>query len=163
MMTSASESTNATGVRRGLGRTNIRVAWWMIGAGMVAGAVMGLWSFGGPIEPPPGFRAFDDLPRRLTRLGHIAAIALPALNLLYVPWMRRARWGDVVRRSGCRLLLFGTVALPSLLGLAAFWDPARYLLPLPVAALIAAILLLAVGLSRGAAPRGAAPPPRGRR
>jgi hypothetical protein len=90
------------GGRHAIGRMNIHVAWWMIGAGMAAGAVLGLWSFGGPIEPPPGFRAFDDLPRRLTRLGHIAAIALPALNLLYVPWMRRARWGDPVRRAGCR-------------------------------------------------------------
>ena len=58
------------------------------------------WSFGGPVAPPPGFRAFDDLPRRLVRLGHIAAIALPALNLLYVPWMARSRWGGATRRDG---------------------------------------------------------------
>ena len=151
-MTRTSGGTDRTATRRALGGANIRVAWWMIGASMAAGGVMGLWSFGGPLEPPPGFRAFDDLPRRLTRLGHIAAIALPALNLLYVPGMRRARWGDAVRRAGCRLMLFGTVALPSLLVLAAFWDPGRYLLPLPVAALIAATLLLAAGLSRRAAP-----------
>jgi hypothetical protein len=109
--------------------------------------------------PPPGFREFDELPRRLTRLGHIAAIALPALNLLYVPWMRRARWSDSVRRVGCRVLLFGTIGLPSLLMLAAFWGPARYLLPIPVAALIAAILLLAAGLSRRAAPAPMVSPP----
>ena len=158
-MTNASQSTDGTAVRRaiGLGHANIRIAWWMIGVGMAAGAVMGLWSFGGPVPPPPGFRTFDDLPRRLTRLGHIAAIALPVLNLLYVPWMRRTRWGAAVRRAGCRLLLFGTVALPSFLGLAAFWSPGRYLLPLPVATLIAAILLLAVGLS-GRAGRPAAEP-----
>ena len=135
---------------RGTGDTNIRVAWWMIGAGMAAGAVLGVWSFGGPLAPPPGFRAFDDLPRRLARLGHIAAIALPMLNLLYVPWMRRSRWGGPVRRAGCRLLLFGTVALPSTLVLAAFWAPARHLLALPVAALLAAVVLLATGLGRRA-------------
>jgi hypothetical protein len=146
-------------VRRTVGRANVRVARWMIGAGMAAGAVLGLWSFGGPIPPPPGFRAFDDLPRRLARLGHIAAIALPALNLLYVPWMRRARWSDPVRRVGCRVLLFGTIGLPSLLMLAVWWGPARYLLPIPVAALIAAILLLAAGLSRQAPPPTAAPGP----
>ena len=43
--------------------------------------------------------------------------------------------------------------------LAAFWDPARYLLPFPVAALIAAILFLAVGLSRGARSRAGPPRP----
>ena len=84
-----------------LGRVNIRVAWWMIGASMAVGAVLGLWSFGGPLAPPPGFRAFDDLPRRLVRLGHIAGVALPALNLLYVPWMARSRWGRATRRTGC--------------------------------------------------------------
>lgn len=160
----ARESTDVTGARRatGVGRVNLRIAWWMIGAGMAAGAVLGLWSFGGPVAPPPGFRAFDDLPRRLTRLGHIAAIALPVLNLLYVPWMRRARWGGAVRRAGCRLLLFGTIGLPSLLALAAFWGPGLYLLPLPVAALIAAILLLAVGLSRRVPHPAAASPGPGR-
>lgn len=129
-----------------LGSTNVRAAWWMIGVSMVVGAVLGLWSFGGPLSPPPGFRAFDDLPRRLVRLGHIAAIALPALNLLYVPWMARSRWGRFVRRAGCRLLLFGTVALPSFLMLAAFWHPGLYLLPIPVTALIVAVCLLAAGL-----------------
>ena len=136
--------------RRGrpLGQANVRVAWWMIGASMVVGAVLGSWSFGGPVAPPAGFRAFDDLPRRLVRLGHIAGIALPALNLLYVPWMARSRWGDAARRRGCWLLLFGTVALPSVLVLAAFWGTGRYLLPLPVTALTIAICLLAAGLPR---------------
>ena len=142
-----------TRTRPAVGRANIRVAWWMIGASMAVGAVLGLWSFGGPVAAPPGFRAVDDLPRRLVRLGHIAAIALPVLNLHYVPWMARSRWGAARRRAGCRLLLFGTVGLPTLLMVAAFWDPGRYLLPIPVAALIAAVFLLAAGLSRPAADR----------
>jgi hypothetical protein len=126
----------------------------MIAASMALGAVLGLWSFGGPVPPPPGFQAFDDLPRRLVRLAHIAAIALPVLNLLYVPWVRRARLSPAVRRRGCRLLLFGTVALPSLLLLAAAWSPGRYALPVPVAALIAATVLVAAGVGRrAAAPR----------
>ena len=142
-----------------MGRANVRVAWWMIGGSMAVGAVLGLWSFGGPVAPPPGFRAFDDLPRRLVRLGHIAAIALPALNLLYVPWMARSRWSGSLRRAGCRLLLFGTVTLPSLLMLAAFWGPGLYLLPIPVTALIAAVWLLAAGLSaRAPGPREDASP-----
>ena len=146
-------------IRPAVGRANVLVAWWMVGASMGVGAVLGLWSFGGPLSPPPGFRAFDDLPRRLVRLGHIAAIALPTLNLLYVPWIRRSRWGEARRRLGCRLLLFGTVGLPSLLTVAAFWDPGRYLLPVPVAALIVAIVLLAAGLSGRAVDRRAGPRP----
>ena len=129
-----------------LGRANVRVAWWMIGGSMTVGAVLGLWSFGGPVPAPVGFVAYDDLPRRLARLGHIAGIALPMLNLLYVPWMERARWNGPIRRAGCRLLLFGTVALPTLLVLAAFWNTGRYLLPIPVASLTIATCLLAAGL-----------------
>jgi hypothetical protein len=110
---------------------------------------LGLWSFGGPVPAPVGFVAYDDLPRRLARLGHIAGIALPMLNLLYVPWMARSRWSGATRRTGCRLLLFGTVALPTLLMLAAFWDAGRYLLPIPVAALTIAMCLLAAGLPGG--------------
>ena len=143
---SISEVDEVTTSEPPMGRANVQVAWWMIGASMAVGGVLGLWSFGGPVPPPPGFRAFDDLPRRLVRLGHIAAIALPALNLLYVPWMARSRWRRSAQRAGCRLLLFGTVALPSLLMLAAFWSRGRYLLPIPVMALIAAICLLAAGL-----------------
>ena len=59
-----------------LGRANIWTAWWMIGASMAVGGVLGLWSFGGPLPLPPGFETFDALPRRLVRLGHIAAIDL---------------------------------------------------------------------------------------
>jgi hypothetical protein len=131
-----------------LGRVNIRVAWWMIGASMAMGAVLGLWSFGGPLAPPPGFQALDDVPRRLVRLAHVAAIALPVLNLLYVPWMARSRWTRATRRAGCGLLLLGTVALPSFLVLAAFWRTGLYLLPMPVLALIVAVWLLAAGLRR---------------
>lgn len=126
-----------------VGRANAAVAWWMIGASMLAGAVMGAWSFGGPAEPPPGFERYDDLPRRLVRLAHIAAIMLPVLNLLYVPAAARF----AMRRS-CALLLFGTIALPSLLTLAAFWPPGLCLLPIAVLPIAAAVFALAFRLSR---------------
>lgn len=129
------------------GRSNIAVSWWMIAIGTAVGAVLGLWSFGGPIPPPVGFVLYDDLPRRLLRLAHIAAIALPVLNLLYVPWMDRSMWNGRLRAIGCRLLLFGTVTLPALLAVTAVWRPALYLLPAPVLALVSTFFLLALGLA----------------
>lgn len=129
------------------GQSNIVVSWWMIAMGTSAGAVLGLWSFGGPVPPPAGFVVYDDLPRRLLRLAHIAAIALPVLNLLYVPWMDRSMWNWRLRARACRLLLFGTVTLPMLLALTAVWRPALYLLPAPVVALVIAFVLLALGLT----------------
>ena len=129
------------------GAANLAAAWWMIGAGMAGGAVLGMWSFGGPVAPPAGFAAYDDLPRRLLRLAHIACVMLPVLNLLYVPGIRRSRWGPGLRRKACALLLFGTVALPALLALAAAWPPALWSLPLPVTALILSCFLLAAGVA----------------
>lgn len=131
------------------GTANLVVAWWMIALSTAAGAVLGLWSFGGPLTPPAGFALYDDLPRRLMRLAHIAGVALPALNLLYVPCMLRSAWSEGPRRAGCRLLLAGTVALPALLALAAFWAPARYTLAVPVTFLVAAFSLLAAGMAPG--------------
>lgn len=149
-----SDAALATPGGEGVGRANVVVAWWMMAAGMAGGAVAGLWSFGGPARPPAGFVDYNDTPRRLVRLAHIAAVALPLINLHYVPWMRRARWGGAARRAGCRLLLFGTLALPLVLSVTAFWRPALYALPLPVCALVAAVTMLAIGVSRSCAQDG---------
>jgi hypothetical protein len=125
------------------GSLNLRLAWWLIGAGLASGAVLGLWSFGGPLAAPAGFTRPDELPRRLVRLAHIALVALPALNVLYVPSIRGSAWSARTQRLACRLLLFGTVALPACLALAAFAGAAVYLAALPVVSLIVAVFLLA--------------------
>ncbi|MBI4605353.1 MAG: hypothetical protein HY721_25600 [Planctomycetes bacterium] len=134
-----------TGSRRP-GHWNLALAWWLVGLGLVLGAVLGLWSFGGPLDPPAGLERHDGLPRRLLRLAHIALVALPALNLLYVPWLGRTGWSDRWRHAGAGLLLFGTLALPACLAAAAFWRPALVLTPAPVSSLIAAVFILASGL-----------------
>lgn len=113
---------------------------------MLAGAVLGIWSFGGPVSPPPGFQTVDALPRRLIRLAHIAWIALPILNLLYVSWIRESGLRPRTQKWGCGLLLFGTLGLPVGLATAAFWSPALYVLPAPVTALTASVFLLAFGM-----------------
>jgi len=116
----------------------------MIGLSMAAGAVAGAWSFGGPVAPPAGLESYDSLPRRLLRLAHIAAIMLPVLNLLYVPWAR----GLGMRRGACAMLLFGTIALPALLTLTAWWPAGLFLLPVGVLPILAAVFSLAFRISR---------------
>ena len=130
------------------GQANLAVSWCLIALSLIAGGVLGLWSFGGPVAAPPGFQQYDDVPRRLARLAHIAAVMLPVLNLLYVPQLGATGLSRRVRAWGCRLLLFGTVLLPLVLAAAAFWQPLKYLLPLPVTALIVAFLVPAVGYSK---------------
>ena len=125
-----------------------RVAWWMVGCGMLSGAVLGLWSFAGPVPAPTGFIAYDDLPRRLLRLAHIAMIALPLLCLELERWLENtsltAQRRDRVRRA----LVFGILALPTLLAVTAYWSPALYLLPLPVCSLMGSVFAVAIALGR---------------
>jgi hypothetical protein len=102
---------------------NRSVSWAMIALSLAAGAVLGLWSFGGPLPAPPGFVRYDDLPRRLVRLAHIAAVMLPILNLLFASSLEKTRWSFPARRRACRWLLLGTVLLPAFLAAAAFWPP----------------------------------------
>jgi hypothetical protein len=124
-----------------------RVAWWMVGCGMASGAVLGLWSFGGPVPAPGGFVAYDDLPRRLLRLAHIALIALPLLSLELERALTHTRLSAVGHNRVRRAVLFGILALPALLALAALWSPALYLLSLPVSALMGSVFAVASSLT----------------
>src|SRR4030095_12485455 len=128
------------------GRWNLSLAWWRVGLGLWLGAVLALWSFGGPVPAPPGFEDPGSVPRRLLRLAHIALIALPILNLHFVPWTLRTAWGDRGRRACCLLLLVGTVGLPAALAAAAFWPPALYAAAPPALATIAGVFGLAFRL-----------------
>jgi|GEM_PF-454109 len=129
------------------GDLNLALAWWLMGAGLIAGAILGFWAFDVPFPGPiPGWR-FDDSARRLVRLAHIALVALPAINLLYVPWLRRSFWSDRAREMAARALLGGTIGLPVCLAAAALWRPALYVAPLPVTCVIGAVIFLALGLS----------------
>ena len=72
------ERRDRTGTRRApwLGRANIRAAWWMIGASMAVGAVLGLWSFGGPV-PLSGTSHWAEG----TRSGGVEAAMDPTLTV----------------------------------------------------------------------------------
>lgn len=126
---------------------HVRAAWWLIAIGMISGAILGLWSFGEPVSPPQGFADFDDVPRRLTRLAHIAAIALPVLHLSYL--RSSAVLEARARLRGCQLMLFGAICLPLLLAVSAFSSACLYLLPIPVTALITAVIVLATRIGDG--------------
>jgi hypothetical protein len=114
---------------------------------MLSGAVLGLWSFGGPVPAPGGFVAYDDLPRRLLRLAHIAMIALPLLSLELQRGLPQTRLTANGHEHVRRALLFGMLMLPALLTLAACWSPALYLLPLPVSALMGSVFVVASSLT----------------
>jgi hypothetical protein len=102
------------------------------------------------VPAPAGFIAYDDLPRRLLRLAHIALIALPLLALELQRWLTETSLDASNQERVRSVLVFGMLALPACLALAAVWGPALYLLPIPVCALMGCVFAVAHRLKRGA-------------
>jgi hypothetical protein len=120
-------------------------SWLSIVTGLLMGAVIGLWSFDGPVAAPAGFEDPSALARRLLRLSHIAFIALPALNILHLHFGRCA--GAPAERV-CFSLLAGSWLLPITLAIAAWWPVAKYALPFPATLILIPSVLAATNWMR---------------
>ena len=114
------------------------LAWISITIGIASGAILGTWSFDGPLAVPDSVGAYDSLARRLLRLGHIAFVALGMLHLLL---LREWTAGRGVLARGA--MAFGNAVLPTTLVVAAFVPPARWFLGVPATAVLLAVLLTA--------------------
>ena len=111
---------------------------------LLAGLAMSLYAFHPILRPPDGLASYDDLPRRLLRLGHIAAVMLPLINIVVGPWVDR-----LAPRSGL-LLIAGAVGLPLALWAESLVPALRPLHPsgLPALAFTAGTLILAAKAAR---------------
>ena len=111
--------------------------WMLVLAGMVSGAVLGLF-----FHRASFLGGYDSWARRLLRLGHIACIALGFLNLL----ASLASWRDPsLAWPASVALVGGGVAMPLTCWAAAFARPARHLFFLPVASLVTGVTLVLLG------------------
>lgn len=124
---------------------NRQIAWLSFCVGVATGMVMGLWSFDGPFPAPPGLERYDDLSRRLARLGHIAFFGLGFLNLFLAGALEQTSLGAKARRMAAVAMNFGNVFLPLTLFAAAVYHPVKYLMSVPAAAVFLALLLTALG------------------
>ena len=119
---------------------NFIAGWWLILAAFVSGAVIGL-----------GFHREDFLggyasfPRRLLRLGHIALAALGMLNVVYGLSPGPTQATKLASLAG-PLLLAGAVAMPLVCFLSAWRKSFRHLFAIPVVLLIAAVVLIILGV-----------------
>jgi hypothetical protein len=136
------------------GFLNRRVGWVVFLAGIIGGMVMGMWSFDGPVSAPAALADYSSLPRRLTRLAHIAAMALGITNILYGQELGRVRMSRITKRIGAHAMAASAVLMPVTLTLAAFVDARwKYLLPIPATAALVAVTLIVLGLNRPAEAR----------
>ena len=132
------------------GARNVKGGLILLSAGLLAGLAMSLYAFE-PMVPVPGsLQSYDDLPRRLIRLGHIAAVMLPLLNVVLGAWLDRLNLPSHAKQWASWLLLVGAVTVPAALFVEAVWAPARaiHLPSLPVVGFSLGVLLVSVGAWR---------------
>ena len=121
---------------------NVRAGLLLLPLGLLAGLGMSLYAFH-PIVKAPW--AYDELPRRLLRLGHIAAVMLPLINIIVGPWIERIRLGPKAQRWASELLIWGAVGLPLALALEAFIPGLRPLHPSGIPAVAFTLGTILVG------------------
>lgn len=121
--------------------------WLWITLGLISGTLMGLY-----FHRDDWLGGYDSWRRRLIRLGHIATIALGAMNVLFslaAPHASLKGW-ELALTSWS--FVVGAVAMPLVCGLAAWHKPMRHLFFIPVASLLCAAITLSTALLRSGVP-----------
>jgi len=128
--------------------SNRLVGWTSLALGAATGLVMGLWSFDGPAPVPDVLGNYDDVSRRLARLGHIAFFGLGILNLLLARELAGLTLSAAARRAASRAMNVGNVFLPLTLFAAAVFHPLKYFMSVPATAVLLALGIAAAGAWR---------------
>lgn len=133
-----------------VGRRNVLLGLALLPLGLLGGLALSLFSFVPLVAPPPGFEHYADLPRRVLRLAHIAAVMLPLINVVVGRQLDGLRLSRRLKQTASWLLISGAVALPLALTAEAWWLPLATLHPsgVPAIALVVALTLTAVGALR---------------
>jgi hypothetical protein len=116
--------------------------WGMALAGVVSGALLGMW-----FHRDDFLGGYTSFRRRILRLGHIALVALGAINVLYSYSPPPCTGGAAAASATAASALFvvGGISMPLVCFLTAWRQSLRRLFPIPVAALVAAIICVLVG------------------
>lgn len=119
---------------------NLLGGWIGILAGVVSGAVIGLFFY-----REDWMGGYDSWRRRLTRLGHISFFGLGLLNLLFAATAALLPLSHPYLRVASVALLVGAVAMPVCCFLSAWRKPLRHLFPIPVLAVAVGVLAILIG------------------
>ena len=119
---------------------NLLGGWMAILAGVVAGAVIGLFFW-----RDDWMGGYDSWRRRLTRLGHISFFGLGLLNLMFAATVAQLSLGGSYLRVASDGLVVGLIAMPVCCFLSAWRKPFRHLFPIPVLAVAVGVLAILIG------------------
>jgi hypothetical protein len=125
-----------------------RFGWSLVLVGILYGMAFGLFAFDGPLPAPAGLADYASLPRRLTRLAHIACIALGLINIQYGHEIDRLRLSASWRRIGSAAMIAAGALMPALLTMAAFDPRWKWGLPIPATAALVGVSVIVAGIDR---------------
>ena len=120
---------------------NAAFGWAWITLGFLSGMLMGLRFY-----REDWLGGYDSWRRRLVRLGHIATVALGALNVLFALTARHIPFAKWELQTVSIAFVVGGVTMPIVCGLAAWRQHLRHLFIIPVASLLTAGITLTVGI-----------------
>lgn len=120
---------------------NAAFGWLWIALGFVSGTFMGLHFY-----KEEWLGGYDSWRRRLIRLGHIATVALGAINILFALSAPHIPLADWERNLASYAFVVGGISMPIVCGLSAWHKPLRHLFPIPVISLLTAGITLSVGI-----------------
>lgn len=132
-----------------VGNLNITFGWVWMNLGFLSGLLMGLkaeqFGLNTLAVGPTWLDGYGSVPRRLIRLGHIAFIMLPLINIVFGAHIDATPLTLAWKQTASYALVFGAVGVPVLCFVAAFYRPAKVLLGLPASAVLVANLIIAWG------------------
>lgn len=133
-----------------IGARNVKTGLALLALSLVGGLAMSLYAFVPMVRVPEGLTHYDDLPRRLFRLAHVAAVMLPLLNVVCGLVLDRLRLSVGLKELTSFLLLAGAVGLPLALAAQGLSPVARewHVAGPPAIAMTLAAILVAVGALR---------------
>jgi len=133
-----------------IGARNVKTGLVILALSLVGGLAMSLYAFVPMIHVPEGLIQYDDVPRRLFRLAHVAAVMVPLLNVICGLVLDRLRLSLGLKKLTSVLLLAAAVGLPLALAAQGAWPLARewHVAGPPAVASTLATALMAVGALR---------------
>jgi hypothetical protein len=120
--------------------TNLIGGWLGVLAGVLSGAVIGLF-----FHRDDWMGGYGSYRRRLTRLGHISFFGLGFLNLLFAATSAQLCLRGNHFAVASWALMAGAITMPACCFLSAWREPLRHLFPIPVLSVTAGILSILVG------------------
>jgi len=120
-------------------------AWFSFLLGISTGLLMGLWSFDGPFPAPDWLGEYEDVSRRLVRLGHIAYFGLGFITLMLAWELPKLKLSEQEKTLATNAMIFGNMVLPLTLFAAGIYHPLKYLMPIPALSVFLVMILAAKG------------------